>query len=317
MKCARALPFGVLAVLVAAVLVASPAGAQTPSPTASASRQAQLKVKLLDFPVSVGPADSLTVGLEVTNSGAVAAGDLEVALTIFQGVTSRSRLRQTYENVLGTTLAVDTIPVEGTVGAGRTRRIEIAKPLSELAKFRNSTQDRAYPVRVVVRSGRTTSNAITTHMIFFHEPPEKPLGLGLIIPLHSPSAYPDGGRPDLVTSNSLERSITGGRISRILDALEANPDLPVTLAPSGLLLSMLQDMADGYPRATSDGVVDVPPEDPRAQTAFATLARLQTLASRPDTRIIATTYSPASLPAFNRFGLQELAATQLSEGRNV
>ncbi|HYN98765.1 MAG TPA: DUF6049 family protein, partial [Actinomycetota bacterium] len=149
------------------------------------------------------------------------------------------------------------------------------------------------------------------------EPPEKPLGLGLIIPLHSPSAYTDGGRPDVVTSNSLERSITGGRISRILDALEANPDLPVTLAPSGLLLSMLQDMADGYPRATSDGVVDVPPEDHRAQTAFATLARMQTLASRPETRIITTTYSPASLPALNRFGLQELAATQLSEGRNV
>ncbi|CAN5830353.1 hypothetical protein BH23ACT12_BH23ACT12_07340 [soil metagenome] len=317
MKSARTLPALLFAVLILAVLGAPAASAQSPSPSSSPSRQAQLEVKLVDFPVSVGPADSLTVGLQVTNSGSTAAGQLEVALTIFQGVTSRSRLEQTYENRSGTTLAVDTIPVEGTVAAGRTRQIEIAKPLSELAKFRNSTQDRAYPVRVVVRSGRVSSNAINTHMIFFHEPPERPLGLSLVVPLHSPSAYTDGGKPDLVTSNSLERSITGGRLSRILDALEAHPEMPVTLAPSGLLLSMLQDMADGYMRATSDGPVEVVPEDPRAQTAFATLARLQGLAARPNTRVITTTYSPTSLPAFNRFGLPELAATQLSEGRNV
>lgn len=314
---ARALPPLIIAVLVTVVSGIPAAWAQSPSQSPSSSREADLEAELVDFPLSVGPADSLTVGLEVKNSGNRAAGELEVALTIFQGVTSRSQLVQTFQNRLGTTLAVDTIPIDGAIEPGKTRRIEIAKPLGELAKFRSSTQDRAYPVRVIVRSGRTSSNAINTHMIFFHEVPEKPLGLSLIIPLHSPSAYTDGSRPDVFTSNSLERSINGGRLSRILDALEAQPDMPVTLAPSGLLLSMLQDMADGYPRATSDGTVDVPPEDPRAQNAFATLARLQSLAARPNTRIITTTYSPASLPAFNRFGLQELAATQLAEGRNV
>ena len=321
MKSARAVPLVILTVLITVVSGMSAAWAQSPSPTTSptgsASREADLEAELVDFPVSVGPADSLTVGLEVANSGGRAADQLEVVLTIFQGVTSRSHLEQTFQNRFGTTLAVDTIPIEGTIQPRTTRRIEIAKPLSELAKFRNSTQDRAYPVRVIVRSGRVSSNAINTHMVFFHEPPEKPLGLSLVIPLHSPSAYTDGNRPDLVTSASLERSIEGGRLSRILDALEAHPDMPVTLAPSGLLLSMLQDMADGYPRATSDGRVEVPPEDPRAQNAFATLARLQSLAARPNTRVIATTYSPASLPALNRFGLQQLATTQLAEGRNA
>lgn len=317
MLSARALPRLIVAVLVTVVSGIPAAWAQSPLESPSSGREADLEAELVDFPVSVGPSDTLTVGLEVKNSGNREAGELEATLTIFQGVTSRSHLEQTSQNRLGTTLAVDTIPIDGTIEPGRSRRLEIAKPLGELAKFRNSTQDRAYPVRVVVRSGSNSSNAINTYMIFFHEAPEKPLGLSLIIPLHSPSAYTDGSRPDLFTSNSLERSINGGRLSRILDALEAHPDLPVTLAPSGLLLSMLQDMADGYPRATSDGTVNVPPEDPRAQTAFATLARLQSLAARPNTRIISTTYSPASLPAFNRFGLQELAATQLAEGRNV
>lgn len=318
---ARAVPTLIVAVLVTVVAGIPAAWAQSPSaspsPTSSAGRRAALQSRLVDFPVSVGPADSLTVALEVENPGNEEVGELEVSLTIYQSVTSRSHLEQTFQNRLGTTLAVDTIPIDGTIEPGDTRRIEIAKPLGELAKFRNSTQDRAYPVRVIVRSDSVSSNAINTHMIFFHEAPEKPLGLGLVIPLHSPSAYTDGGRPDLFTSNSLERSIDGGRISRILDALESHPDLPVTLAPSGLLLSMLGDMADGYPRATSDGTVEVPPEDPRAQNAFATLARLQSLAARPNNRVITTTYSPASLPALNRFGLQDLAATQLAEGRNV
>ncbi len=312
-------------VLVAALLLSalgSPGGAFAQMPTASPSgssraRQAELRARLVSFPISVGPSDSLSVALEVTNSGNLAAADLEVVLTINQSVNSRSKLYQTYEERFGTTSAVDTIPVDGTIEPGRTRRIEVAKPLSEMGTFRNSTQDRVYPVRVVVRSGRTSSSPVNTHMVFFHEPPEKPLGLGLVIPLHSPSVYTDGSRPDLVISGSLERSISQGRLASILDALEAHPDLPVTLAPSGLLLSMLADMADGYLRSTNDGPVTVPPEDPRAEAAARTIARLQALAGRMNTRIITTTYSPASLPALYRNGLQELAATQLAEGHNV
>ncbi|HEX2053687.1 MAG TPA: DUF6049 family protein [Actinomycetota bacterium] len=315
-------PRGPAAAMLLLALLAAPAAALAATPSASpsaspASRQVKLEATMVGFPIAVGPADSLSVALDVRNTGDLAAEGLEVALTIFQGVTSRSRLEQTYEGQLGTTLAVDTLPVEGTLRAGETRRIEVAKPLSELAKFRNSTQDRAYPVRVVVRAGRVSSNALNTHMIFFHEPPEKPLGFGLVVPLHSPPVYTDGGRPDLVTNGSLERSIAGGRLSRILDALEAHPDLPVTIAPSGLLLSTLADMADGYRRLTPEGPVDVPREDPRAEAGSRTLARLQALAARPNTRVLATTFSPASLPALYRNNLQELAATQLAEGRNV
>lgn len=309
---------GPAAAMLIAALLAVPAAALAQSPTpSSGSRQAELESRLTGFPISVGPADSLTVTLEVQNTGNAPAGELEVALTIYQGVTSRSRLEQTYAGRFGTTLAVDTLPVEGSIRPGETRTIEIAKPLGELAKFRNSTQDRAYPVRVVVRSGRVSSNAVSTHMVFFHEPPEKPLGIGLVIPIHTPSVYTDGSRPELVTSAALERAITGGRISRILDALEAHPDLPVTLVPSGLLLSTLADMADGYRRLGPDGPVTVPREDPRAEAGAATLARLQTLATRPNTRILTTTFSPTSLPALYRNNLQELAATQLAEGRNV
>lgn len=316
----RGLIFAAL-VLAALSVPAAASAAQTPTATPSASpspsRGVQLEARLVEFPISVGPADSLAVALEVENSGRTAAEDLEVSLTIYRAVTSRSRLHQTYEGRLGTTLAVDTFPVDGVIEPGESRRIEVAKPLAELGTFRNSISDRTYPVRVVVRSGTVSFSAVNTHMVFFHELPEKPLGLSLVVPLHSASVYTDGGRPDLVTNDSLTRSITNGRLSRILEALEQHPDLPITLAPSGLLLSMLQDMQDGYPRATPDGPEQVDPEDPRALAAGNTLGRLRDLAARPNTRIITTTYSPASLPALNEFGLEELAATQLSEGRNV
>lgn len=304
-----------LGALAFAVLLAPPPAMAQPA--APATRGVDLEASLVGFPVSVGPDDSLAVALEVVNSGAAEARDLEVTLTVYQGVTSRSRLEQTYDGRLGTTLAVDTIRVEGSIEPGGTRRIEVAKPLAELGTFRNSTLDRTYPVRVVVRSGETAANTINTHMVFFHEPPEIPLGLGLVIPLHSESIYTNGGRPALVTDDSLERSITGGRLSRIISALEQHPDLPVTLAPSGLLLSMLHDMSDGYPRSDSNGTVSVPASDPRAEAAAQALERLRALAGRPNTRIIATTYSPVSLPALNRFGLQDLGATQIAEGRNV
>src|SRR5690606_20517664 len=79
MKSARSLPAAITAVLVLAVLGAPAASAQSPLPGSTAGRLGDLEVELVDFPVSVGPADSLTVGLEVTNSGNTAAGELEVA----------------------------------------------------------------------------------------------------------------------------------------------------------------------------------------------------------------------------------------------
>jgi hypothetical protein len=302
--------------ILSGLLVPASAQAQTRSGDAS-SDEAQLEVELLGFPISVSPADALTVSLEVTNGGAAAANDLEVGLTIYRGVLSRFELAQTYEGRLGRVVASDTIKVEGTIDPGQKRTIEVSKPLSELDAFRDSTTDRAHPVRVVVRSGDIASEPVDTHMVFFSQPPEKPLGIGMVIPLHSKSMYTDAARPGVVTSDGLEKSVTSGRLDSTLRALEEYPNLPVTLAPSGMLISMLQDMSDGYPRRSKNGTTNVSREDPRALAATRALASIRTLITRPNTRLIATTYSPTSLPALNRFGLDDLVNSQLTEGRNI
>lgn len=306
---ALALALGVLSI---------PAAAQAQTRSGdTASDEVQLEVKLTGFPIAVGTADALTVTLEVTNDGEAVAEDLEVGLTIYRGVLSRFELAQTYEGRLGRVVASDTIAVEGAVDPGQTRTIEVSKPMSELAAFRSSTIDRAHPVRVVVRSGDDASEPVDTHMVFFSQPPEKPLGISMVIPLHSPSMYTDAARPGVVTTDMLEKSVASGRLDSILRTLEDYPDLPITLAPSGMLISMLQDMSDGYPRSTNNGTTNVSGEDPRALAAARALTSIRTLIARPNTRLIATTYSPTSLPALNRFELGDLVNSQLTEGRNI
>lgn len=297
----------------AAIWLSGTAHAQT----LEAATAPELTARLVGFPIAVGPADALAASLEVTNSGNEPARDLEVGFVIYRGVRSRSELSLTYDGTFGRAIASDTINVEGIIEAGASRSIEISKPMSELDAFRDSTTDRAHPVRLRVRSGDEASNPVDTHMVYFSQTPEKPLGVGLIVPLHSPSMYTDASQPDVVTTDSLEGSVTTGRLSRILGALEEYSNLPVTLAPSGLLISMLQDMSDGYERSFQGVTTNVDREDPRALAAARALNTLRNLVTRPGTRLLATSYSPTSLPALNQFDLDDLAVTQLTEGRNI
>jgi hypothetical protein len=276
-----------------------------------------LNVRLVDFPVSLGPQDALKVVLEVTNSGDAPVDNLEVTVSIHEGVTSRSQLHATYTGRLGRVRGSDTFPFQENIRPGASRTIEVVKPLAELVAFRGSRNDRAYPIRIQVRAGSAEAEAIDTYMMFFSEPPLNPLSLSLVIPMHAPSIYTDGRRPNLVGSDALARAITSGRIAKLLPALEEFPNLPITLGPSGLLLKMLDDLGNGYVSRSGGESRRVGQEDPRAQAAAQTLARLQALALRPPTRVVTTEYSRASLPVLVRSGLEDRAEAQLLEGRNL
>jgi hypothetical protein len=189
--------------------------------------------------------------------------------------------------------------------------------LSELAAFRGPANDRAYPVRIVARAGSSQSKALDTYMVHFSDPELTPLGVSLVIPVQFPSIYTEGSRPSVVTSDSLSSSANSGRISKVLRALEQFPDVPVTLAPSGLMLSMLDDVANGYVRRAGSKLVNIPPEDPKSVTAARALERLRAVSLRPPTRVITTEYSGTSLPALVRFGLEDRAEAQLLESRNL
>ncbi|MDQ4149211.1 MAG: DUF6049 family protein, partial [Actinomycetota bacterium] len=287
------------------------------APAAPALAAPELQAHLVGMPVSLGPQDALHIALEVTNKGDAPATDLQVTVIIFEGVRNRTHLHRTFQGRPGTQLGSDTFPIDGTIGPGTTRSIEVAKLLSELVAFREAPSDRAYPVRIIVRAGNVESRPVDTYMVHFSDPQLTPMGISLVIPIHFPSIYTNGNRPNVVTSDSLLSSATSGRLSKLLAVLEEFPDLPVTLAPSGLTLSMLRDLSDGYLWERGTEIVRVPAEDARAAAAARALDRLRALAQRPITRLLTTDYSGTSLPALVKFELEERVQAQLLQSRNL
>jgi len=288
-------------------------------PNAAAAQplnESTLAARLVDFPASVGPQDSLKIGLEVTNRGETPAEPLRVFFSIHEAANSRTQLQNSFKGGLRPSLGSDTIPVDGAIEGGQTRTISVEKPLGEISALRFAQDDGAYPVRIVVRAGSLASDPIDTQMIFFSHPPLEPLGIGLVIPLHNPSIYTDGNHPGVVTDNSLELSLTSGRLARLMDALEKYPQTPITLAPSGLLVDMLADLSNGFVKRAKNKNLTVGPEDGVAQLAARTLARLKLLSVRPPTRVVAMPYSAASVGVLTRAGLDDLAQAQVTETRS-
>ena len=312
------------------IATAFPAVALTPTPDASSSPKPSVSVSspiptqspvgnggltshLVAFPPFVGPEGKLSISLTVKNNGARPASGLRVALSIHEGVKTRSQLERTFSGKLGAVIGSDTLPVEGTLDAGETRTIEVEKALSDIAFFRSTPEDRAYPVRITMRSDRSISAPIDTHMIFFAEQQENPLLVGLVLPMDSPSIYGLGRAPSNVSSDALEKAVNGGRLSKLFDTLDANPEIPLTISPSGILVDMLSDMSNGFIRnGRRIGAEDAP-----ALRAAAALQRIAAIATRPSTRILPMPYSTAFLPGFVRADLTNVAQAQVVSGREA
>lgn len=270
-------------------------------------------IRLTEFPSFVGPADVMRIGVEVTNDSSPALTNLRIGIAIHDAIQTRSHLERTFQGRLGAVVGSDTIQVEGEVSRGTTSTFVVEKPVSEISLFRSQTADRAYPVVISLRSGTREIAKVSTYLVFFSAPPPVKLDLSLVVPIHTPSPYGDGKKPNIVTSGVLERALSGGRLSRLIAAIGAF-ESPVTIAPSGLLLDSLADLAGGYVRLTEGKSTAVTGEDPRAQRAAALLDELRRIAARPETRVIAVPYSAAFLPGLARAELAERAQAQVAEG---
>jgi uncharacterized protein DUF6049 len=288
--------------------------AQAADPSARVAAPPPLDVRVLDFPSWVGPSDSLRVVLQVKNNTPDPVTDLEARLSFYQPFGSRTDL----DSWLGGNRrsrtdpgAQDTLPLPDTIAPGETRTVTVEKPLSDVS-FLGKQDDRVYPVRVVLSAGPLEASPVSLPLVFFNQPAPVPLGVALMIPLHIPAIYDENG---LVVPSRLRQQIGDGRISRILDGLQSFPDVPVTIAPSALLLDTLADLSDGYTIATKTGPAVVPPADPSAIGAAVLLARIRQLASRPQTRLVVSPYSGARLPRLVAVGLTDRAEAQVSSAR--
>lgn len=289
-------------------------GEQLWAPVPARASEPDLDVRLLDIPSWAGAGDTLRVVLQVKNNTAEPVNELRARLSFYQPASSRTDLdvrlspSRRGRNDPG---AQDTLNLDEIIGPGETRIVTISKALSEVS-FLGKQDDRVYPVRITLSGARVEAAPIWVPLVFFNQPAPLPLGFALVIPLHIPAIYDEDGA---VVPSRLREQIGSGRISRILDGLLSFPDVPVTVAPSALLLDTLADLSDGYTIETRSGTAAVPPSDPVALASAVLLARIKALASRPQTRLIVSPYSGARLPRLVAAGLTDRAEAQVTNAR--
>jgi hypothetical protein len=297
------------------LLSLAPAGAVLLPAAPARAAESDLQVRLVDFPSWAGEADTLRVVLEVTNKTSEPATGLKARISFFQAATSRSDLEARlagHRRAKNDPQAHDTLDLEDTVPPGETRTVAFSKALSEVS-FLPTGENRVYPVRISLSGSGVEAPPISVPLVYFSSESPLPVGLALVIPLHVPAIYDENG---LVVPGRVRRQIGDGRISRILDGLQSYPDVPVTIAPSALLLDTLADLADGYTAATGSGPVGVEPSDPTAVGAATLLDRIRGLAARPQTRTVVLPYSGARLTRLVGAGLTDRAEAQVVRARS-
>jgi hypothetical protein len=240
------------------------------------------RVSLVDQTLWIDAGQPLDLRLWVTIDG---PGDLlEVAVTVYPRVTSRTQFNQTVDGRL------------------RTSGLEIKKSsLLELVPGPDGTvtfsftpqlsREGVYPVRVELREqeGGPVLDTFTTHLVYLPAPVEGDrLKVAWVVPVHAPPATrPDG-------SSELDPAVAD-HLGGLARALEAHSDVPVVLRPTP---------------ETLDALASSPREADRA-TVFA-LAR-----ARRDHQLLADHYVATSLPGLLDAGLDREVAAQLRRGADV
>ncbi|MGH3370247.1 MAG: DUF6049 family protein, partial [Nocardioidaceae bacterium] len=136
----------------------------------------------------------------------------------------------------------------------------------------------------------------------------------MVIPLHAAPATDPSGR---LFTDEIVDSIDRGRLWQLLNALDAYPQVPVTVAPSGLLLDTLRGLENGFTLRAGSARREVRAEDREARAAADLLTRLRVLAGRQSTRMVALPYSAAYLPALTRFDLADRVRAEVEGGSNA
>lgn len=292
-----------LLALVVGVLASAPAAAQTglpPQPGAAALTVEQLTGVLL-------PGGELRVRVRLVNESSQPLSGLRVVGTLHRRTYSRFDYQQAVdEGAVGevwSSFGDDAAPLD----PGGSQTLDLTSSAAALGFARPEDKYGVYPLRLQLLVDGTSVDELVTSVVLTPEDVDAPVRLAAVWPLDArPAQLADGSfHPRL-----LEELDSGGRLTALVEALDA--DAAVTLAPSGLLLDQLADMADGFTLA--DGRV-VAPDDREAEAAAALLDRLREAAARPGTTQITPSYGPGDLVALVRGGLSSEAAQDIGVGR--
>jgi hypothetical protein len=276
-----------MAAAVLLLLTALPVEAQTPAPTGH--------LRLASQTPWVGPGQELAMRVLATSSAPPAA--LELAVSVFRQVTSRSEFQLTVQDrIRGSALSTTALPLNelGPDAAGAvTIRLPVQDPAQPADRTRLRLRDEGvYPVRVELReagAGRVVDR-LTTHLVYAAAPAEGgvPLGFSWVVPLSGPPAFKATGARELDPA-------TAQRVALLAARIDAHPEVPVTIQPTPETIEAL---------AASTKEAD--------KSTIETLARV---AKRQ--QVVTGSYVPVQPGALTGTGGEDEFAAQLDRGADV
>jgi hypothetical protein len=258
----------------------------------------------------------LSFSLVVRNERPTPVDDAGVKLTIYERVLSRSALRSALDGrPLGDELAVTTEALAETLAPGEERAVSVQRDLASLANvFRPGRRGLGgvYPVKIQMRgAGRTLATGYSA-IVFFSGPPAPRLNVAWIVPVHRPPMFDGEAYNGAVVDRELS---SGGPLAHMASLLSTHAGAPLTIAPSGVLLEELADLADGYSRREHGEVRAVGPDDPTARAAAGALSALKTAAAPGTAEVAGAAYAFADLVALVHADLAGDAGRQVALGR--
>jgi len=224
------------------------------------------------------------------------ASNLELSLTVFPAVATRSEFSETLVDRMGDSpyVALQPVPLAG-LRAEPNGDVVVSVPIRDPALPRDPARvllpprDGVYPVRVELRDrlAGSTVDRFVTHLLHTPELHSTPkLGVSLVFPVHAPPALqPDGSH----------RLPDGDTLMAMAQGVEAIRATPFPLAPTPETVAALA--------ASSEG---------RAKTL---LAALKTTAAERAT--VAGSFVPANLTALMDAGLDGEVTSQMDRGAAV
>jgi hypothetical protein len=256
----------------------------------------------------------LEMAIRADNTGATAAGDLALGVTIGAAVRSRTVYETSLTNGPELPIFATAFPQKGSLDPGGSRRFRATVDLSTIGGI-GPGDSLVYPMRVDLRSGGTQLAAIDTALIFLVRAPEAPLLISTTMELTAPIAFgPDGRLTDPSFETAIAPDGSLGTEVTALDRMAGEPDGVVDLVVEPALLDQLNRMADGYERV--DGTKVANGTGPAADAATL-LSQLRHAVASPTVHVTAMPFAGPTIPSLLASGLAQDLSAQLAAGRDT
>jgi hypothetical protein len=269
------------------------------APPATAQTESRVTLEVARFTGVLEPTEDFRARIRVRNHTRADVDDLRVVVTLHRAARSRFDYQQAVdEGEVGRVLDASSVALD-PVPPGGTRTIDLERTAAELGFTGRAPGYGVYPLRVAVTDEGEVVDEVVTSVVLTPTEVEAPVRVGVVWPLDAPPALrPDD---DVVVRRLAPQLAATGRLDDLVEAAAAHPTVPLTLAPSGLLLEQVAALA----------AVD----DLAGRQAATFLERVRDVAQRPNADLLALAYGPADLVALTRGGLGTEAARHITVGR--